>query len=98
MSSSTKGRLSASVDPDLLRAAEASVAAGRARNVSAWVNDALRMKVEDERRLDALAAFVRDYEAEHGEITEAEQRAAVRRARARAIPVRGSAPAKRAAR
>jgi Arc/MetJ-type ribon-helix-helix transcriptional regulator len=98
MSAATKGRLSASVDPDLLRAAEASVARGRARNVSSWVNDALRMKLEEERRLDALAAFVQAYEAEHGVISEAEQAEATRRARARAIVVRGRTPRKRASR
>ncbi|GAB4199137.1 MAG: hypothetical protein OHK0013_09020 [Sandaracinaceae bacterium] len=98
MSMASKGRLSASVDPDLLRAAEASVARGRARNVSAWVNDALRMKLDEERRLDALAAFLETYEAEHGEITEVEQAEALRRARARAIVVRGRMPRKRASR
>jgi Arc/MetJ-type ribon-helix-helix transcriptional regulator len=98
MTSATKGRLSASVDPDLLRAAEASVARGKARNVSSWVNDALRMKLDEERRLDALAAFVQAYEAEHGEISEAEQAEAARRARGRAIVVRGRAPRKRASR
>jgi hypothetical protein len=79
------------VDTELLRAAEAAVAAGRARNVSTWVNDALRMKLEEEQRLAAMAELIREYEAEHGEITPEEQRAAVRRMRARAIPVRGRA-------
>ena len=45
-------RLSASVDATLLAAAEAAVARGRAPTLSAWVNDALRLKLEQERRLD----------------------------------------------
>jgi hypothetical protein len=53
-----KQRLSASVDADQILAAEAAVARGRSDSVSAWVNDALRLKVDQERRLDALAAFV----------------------------------------
>src|SRR6185295_9351477 len=86
---SAKQRLSASVDAELLRAGEAAVAAGRASNLSQWVNDALRLKQEHDRRLVALAAFVEAFEAEHGVITDDEMRAAVRRARARAVPVRG---------
>jgi Arc/MetJ-type ribon-helix-helix transcriptional regulator len=84
-----KGRLSASVDATLLVAAEAAVAAGRSSSVSSWVNDALRLKLEQDRRLAGLDHFVRAYEAEHGEITAAEMTAAARRARARATPVRG---------
>ncbi len=79
-----KVRLSASVDADLVAAAETAVAHGRLESVSAWVNEALRLKVEKDRRLEALAAFVAAYEAEHGEITREEMRAAARRASARA--------------
>ena len=86
-----KGRLSASVDAELLRAAEVAVASGRSASVSSWVNDALRLKLEQDRRLTALDQFVRAYEAEHGEITPLEMDAAWRRARARATPVRGRA-------
>jgi Arc/MetJ-type ribon-helix-helix transcriptional regulator len=86
-----KQRLSASVDADLLDAAEQAVTAGRSTSLSAWVNDALRLKLAHDRRLEALAAFVDAYESEHGEITPDEMRAAVRRARARAVPLRGAA-------
>jgi Arc/MetJ-type ribon-helix-helix transcriptional regulator len=92
----SKQRLSASVDEDLIAAAENAVARGRAESVSAWVNDALKLKLEQDRRLEALAAFIADYEADHGEITADEMKQAVRRARARAIPVRGM-PAKKSA-
>jgi Arc/MetJ-type ribon-helix-helix transcriptional regulator len=85
---SRKQRLSASVDAELVKAAEKAVSRGQAATVSAWVNDALRLKLEHDGRLQALAAFVSEYEAEHGEITEEEMVGAVRRARARAVGVR----------
>jgi hypothetical protein len=85
----SKRRLSVSVAPEWLEAARAAVSSGRAPTVSAWVDDALRLKVERDRRLAALAAFVEAYEARHGVITEDEMRAAVRRADRRAVVVRG---------
>ena len=93
---SGKQRLSASIDSDLLRAAEQAVRRGRYPSVSAWVNDGLRLKLEHDRRLDALASFVAAYEAEHGEITNSEIDAAVRNARVRARVVRGTRPVSRA--
>jgi Arc/MetJ-type ribon-helix-helix transcriptional regulator len=85
----SKQRLSATVDTDLVTRGQEAVAAGRAENLSAWVNDALRMKAEHDARLQALGEFVAAYEAEHGEITEEEMRQAERRARERAMVVRG---------
>src|SRR6266536_80949 len=90
---SSKQRLSASVDADLLDVAQHAVAQGRAENVSAWVNDALRLKVAHDRRLAAIDEFLRAYEAEHGEITDQEIAGAVRRARSRAVVVRSKADA-----
>lgn len=81
-----KQRLSASVDAELIEAAERAVPRGG--TLSAWVNDALRLKLEHDRRLAALAAFIAAHEAEHGEITEEEMQAASRRARGRAVPAR----------
>lgn len=86
---STKERLSASVDAELMAAAQKAVTDGRAESISAWVNDALRLKADHDRRLQALDDFLAAYEAEHGEITEDEVRAATRRARERAVVVRG---------
>ena len=94
---SNKQRLSASVDEDLIEAAENAVTRGLSDSVSAWVNEALRLKLAHERRLDALAAFVGSYEAEHGEITPEEMRLAARRARATAVSVRGTGAPKGAA-
>lgn len=86
---SAKERLSASVDADLLVVAQEAVAQGRADSISAWVNEALRLKVEHDQRLRALDEFVAAFETEHGKITDAEMRDAVRRARGRAVVVRG---------
>jgi Arc/MetJ-type ribon-helix-helix transcriptional regulator len=86
---STKERLSASVDAELIAAAQEAVAGGRAESVSAWVNEALRLKADEDRRLAALDEFIADFEAEHGEITESEMRDAARKARASAKVVRG---------
>lgn len=85
---SLRQRLSASVDASLFAAAEDAVARGRAPTLSAWVNDALRLKLEHEQRLEALAAYIKAYEARHGEITPEEVAGAQRNARARAIIVR----------
>lgn len=85
-----KERLSASVDADLIAVAQAAVAGGRAESISAWVNDALRLKADHDHRLAALDEFLTAYEAEHGEITSQEMADAARRARSRAVVVRGA--------
>jgi Arc/MetJ-type ribon-helix-helix transcriptional regulator len=85
----SKERLSASVDADLVAVAQDAVAQGNAESVSAWVNDALRLKADRDRRLAALDDFIASYEAEHGEISEQEMAEATRRARGRAVVVRG---------
>jgi hypothetical protein len=86
---SPKQRLSASVDAELVAAGQAVVSAGHAESVSAWVNGALQAQVARDRKLAAMDAFLRDFEAEHGEITDAEIAAATRDARTRAAVVRG---------
>jgi hypothetical protein len=90
-----KQRLSASVDAELLHVAQTAVDEGRADSISAWVNDALRLKAEHDRRMQGLDSFLAAYEEEHGAITESEIDEAVRRARSRATVVR-SVPAKKA--
>ena len=70
-----------------------AVERGSSESVSAWVNDALRLKLDQERRLEALSDFIAEYESENGEITTGEIRQAPRRARARAVTVRGARPA-----
>jgi hypothetical protein len=91
-----KQRLSASVDADLVQAAEDAAKRGQVPTVSAWVNAALRLKLEHDRRLQALAAFIEEYETVHGEITPDEMEQAAREARHRAVPARALArPRKR---
>ena len=90
----SKRRLSATVDPALIEAAEAAVARGETSTVSAWVNDALRLKAERDRTLRALSEFVTAYEARHGVITPEEIARANRRARQNVISVRGRAPSR----
>jgi Arc/MetJ-type ribon-helix-helix transcriptional regulator len=93
-----KQRLSASVDAELLQSAQSAVNEGRADSISAWVNDALRLKAEHERRMTALDAFLGAYELKHGVVTDSEIDEAVRRARGRAVVIRGATPTKRSAR
>ena len=45
-----KSRLSVTVDADLIDAVHAAVAAGAAESMSAWVSDALRLKIDHDRR------------------------------------------------
>src|ERR1700687_2618732 len=87
---SSKQQLSTSVDTDLVAVAQEAGAAGAAESVSAWVNEALRLKADHDRRLRALDEFLATYEAEHGEIAEEEMREAARSARGRAVVVRGT--------
>ena len=93
----TKQRLSTSLDPELVSAAETAVREGRARSVSAWVGEALRRHIEHERRLAALDEFVKSFEAVHGEITDAEIEEVTRSVRASAIVIRPKPAARRKA-
>jgi metal-responsive CopG/Arc/MetJ family transcriptional regulator len=84
-----KRRLSASVDADLLVAVERAVERKEVESVSAWVNDAMRKKLDHEGRLRALAAAIADYEAEFGLITEEDMVHAERELKRRTITTRG---------
>lgn len=81
-------RLSATVEAELLKAGQRAVAEGRAKNLSAWVNDALRRQAENDSKLKALGEAIREYEREFGVITAEEIREAERYFRARAIKIR----------
>jgi putative addiction module CopG family antidote len=87
----SKERLSASVDTDLIEAGRAAVADGRYGSLSEWVNEALRRQSEHDTTLAALREFIAEWEAEHGSITDDEMVEATRRARSRAVIVRGRA-------
>ena len=85
-----KQRLTVTIDPDLIEAGNAAVAAGQADSLSGWVNAALAERAVRDLKLRSLSAAIADYEAEFGEIT-TEEIAAQRRAdRAAATVVRGS--------
>src|SRR6476659_546265 len=86
---SGKSRLSVSIDADVLKEAQRLVKAGAAPNLSVWVNEALKQQLASERRLAAGRAFIADFEARHGVITDEEMELALREARRRALSVRG---------
>lgn len=85
---SAKRRLSASIDADLMAAAEEVVKRGAAPSVSSWVNEAFRRQLEHDRRLAAMDEFLVAFEAEFGEITDEDIALATKRTRANATVVR----------
>jgi Arc/MetJ-type ribon-helix-helix transcriptional regulator len=91
----SKQRLSVSVDAALLRAAEEAVERGRAPTLSAWVNEALRLELERDRKLEALSEFVAAYEAEHGVISPEELARSVRASVASSRAARSPTPRRR---
>lgn len=87
-----KERLTVTVDAELLAVANEAVERGSADSLSAWVNEALAERAERDRKLAALNDAIADYEAQYGEITEAEITAQHRADREAAIVVRGRVP------
>lgn len=85
-----KERLTVTVDPELVVAANQAVAAGHAESLSGWVNSALAERAWRDRKLQALTAVVADYEAEFGTITNEEIVAQQRADRGSAVVVRGA--------
>lgn len=86
----SKERLTVTVDPHLVEAANEAVAEGQVESLSAWVNLALAERAAKDRRLRALGEAIADYEAEFGVITAAELAEQARVDRAAARVVRGS--------
>jgi len=82
-------RLTVTVDPALIQAGQAAVAAGRAESVSAWVNLALAERAAKERRLAAMRDAIAAYEAAAGEISMEELSVQARADRESAVVVRG---------
>jgi len=83
-----KTRVTVTIDADLVAAANAAVESGESDSVSAYVNKALAAQSARERRLAAMDRAVKMYEAEFGEITEAERVAQREADRRDAIRVR----------
>ncbi len=86
-----KRRVSASIDDDVLAAAEEAVRLGHAPSVSALFEEGARLQVERLRKLAYLQAGLDLLDQEFGPMTEEEGQAALRAARARSIRV-GPAP------
>jgi len=82
-----KARLTVTVDPHLVRAANEAVARGRTSSLSAWVNAALTDHVAKERRLVALDEAIAAHEARNGKITDEEVAAQWRADRRNAIKI-----------
>jgi Arc/MetJ-type ribon-helix-helix transcriptional regulator len=82
---SNKGRLSVSIDAELIEGISRSVAAGRAKNASEWTTRAVRAALEDELRIAAMSDLLAEYQREHGAFTEAERGTGLTRLRARTV-------------
>ncbi len=83
-----KERLTVTVDSELIEAANAAVAEGRAASLSGWVNVAMSEWAARERRLRNLAEAIAAYEHKLGEITAAELEAQKLTDKRHAKPVR----------
>ncbi len=89
--SANKQRLTITVDPHLVEAAQRAVESGDADSVSSWISAALEDKVERDTKLTLLASAISDFEVEFGEITEDEINAQRRLDRTNATIIRGTA-------
>ena len=87
--------MTVTVDKELIEAASATVDAGLAPSLSAWVNVALADRVAKERRLKALAEAITAYEGEFGTFSDAELIALEREDRRRALVVRSGGKKRR---
>lgn len=90
-----KERLTVTVNPELVVAANEAVVAGLADSVSGWVNDALAANAQEDRRIRAMSEAIAAYEAEFGEITAAEIVDQQRADREAAIVIRAASPIRR---
>lgn len=88
MRKAQKERLTVTVDPELVRVANAAVARGSAASLSAWVNAALVEHAAKERRLVAMREAVAMYEAEFGKLTDEEVAEQWRKDRRDSIKIR----------
>ena len=86
-----KQRLTITVDPHLVDAAQCAVEAGDADSVSSWISDAIERKVALDAKHEHLAAAIADFEVEFGEITDEEIATQQRLDRTNATVVRGTA-------
>jgi glycerol dehydrogenase-like iron-containing ADH family enzyme len=85
-----KSRITVTVDPELVEAANRAVASGAADSLSAWVSAALTDRARRDQQLARLGESIADYEAEFGEITAEEIARQKRTDRQNAVVVRGT--------
>jgi len=85
-----KRRLTVTVDPELVEAANRAVTSGSADSLSAWVSAALTDRARRDQQLARLGDSIADYEAEFGEITTEEIARQRRTDRQHALVVRGT--------
>lgn len=85
-----KRRLSASIDDELLAAAEAAVREGHAPSMSALVEEALRLQVEKTRRLAAMGEFIATLDDESGRPADDEVDRVMREWRAESAALSGT--------
>jgi Arc/MetJ-type ribon-helix-helix transcriptional regulator len=88
-----KHRLTVTLDPELVEAAQRAVEVGDAESVSSWVSAAIEDKVRRDDKLHHLRAAIADYEQEFGLIGEDEIASQQRSERQDATVVRGDRPA-----
>lgn len=67
-----KSRVTISLDPELAADVQRLVDEGHSDSLSSWVSEAIRQRHDRDMRIAKLGELVSDYEAEFGEITEAE--------------------------
>ena len=67
-----KRRVTITVDQEVADEVAAAVEAQPGGSVSAWVAEAMRERLERDRRLATLSALLDDHEAQHGVITDDE--------------------------
>ncbi len=84
-----KRRLTVTVDPEPVEAANRAVASGSADSLSGWVNAALTDRARRDQQLARLGDALADCEAEFGEISTEEIAQQRRSDRQRAVVVRG---------
>lgn len=67
-----KGRITITVEVDLLNHVQSAVQAGACRSVSEWIGQAIEEQLAKDARLAAMDEWIAEFEAEHGPITDEE--------------------------
>ena len=92
-----KGRITITIELDLLDEVQTAVNDGSCRSVSQWISEAMADRLAEEQRLAVLRQMIAEYEAEHGVITDEEMAEQAQRDRDAAAAIRAAAEARLAA-